>query len=237
MIRELLLGKQENKKGSTTPSTIVNDDDDEDEALTPAETKSSTTESTPSAWKKDVSTDADTNPKESKAEDLSQALVVVPEKAEAKNEFDEERYSDHKERHLPTVAKEDKPAPSTEAINHPPASVLGSNGQPICNLKDHRVLAGCTAIVAMLVGNRLIVANAGDSRGVLSRQGKALALSEDHKPRDDREFQRITEAGGFVTAVGRINGNLNLSRSLGDLKYKSLKHLPPEAQVSSSLYL
>lgn len=31
--------------------------------------------------------------------------------------------------------------------------------------------------------------------------------------------------------VGRVNGNLNLSRSLGDLKYKQVKHLPPEAQM------
>lgn len=31
--------------------------------------------------------------------------------------------------------------------------------------------------------------------------------------------------------VGRVNGNLNLSRSLGDLKYKQLKHLQPEEQI------
>jgi serine/threonine protein phosphatase PrpC len=71
----------------------------------------------------------------------------------------------------------------------------------------------------------------GDSRGVMSRNGVAIALSTDHKPRDSREFTRIEQAGGFVNAVGRINGNLNLSRSLGDLKYKQLKHLPVEAQV------
>lgn len=95
----------------------------------------------------------------------------------------------------------------------------------------NRVLAGCTAIVALKINNSLIVANAGDSRGVLSRNGVAIALSEDHKPSQEREITRITAAGGFVNMVGRVNGNLNLSRSLGDLKYKQSKHLPPEAQM------
>jgi hypothetical protein len=35
-----------------------------------------------------------------------------------------------------------------------------------------------------------------------------------------------------VSEVGRINGNLNLSRSLGDLKYKQSKALSRAEQVS-----
>ena len=31
--------------------------------------------------------------------------------------------------------------------------------------------------------------------------------------------------------MGRINGNLNLSRSLGDLKYKQVDQIPPEDQM------
>jgi hypothetical protein len=34
-------------------------------------------------------------------------------------------------------------------------------------------------------------------------------------------------AGGFVSD-GRINGNLNLSRAMGDLEYKKDRNLPPE---------
>ena len=34
--------------------------------------------------------------------------------------------------------------------------------------------------------------------------------------------------------MGRINGNLNLSRSLGDLKYKQLFHLKREEQIISA---
>ena len=90
--------------------------------------------------------------------------------------------------------------------------------------------AGCTAVCAMVLGNHLVVANAGDSRCVLSRNGTAIALTEDHKPTNDEEFDRICKAGGFV-ADGRVNGSLNLSRALGDLEYKSVSKLPPEEQM------
>lgn len=90
--------------------------------------------------------------------------------------------------------------------------------------------AGCTAVCALIRNDELIVANAGDSRCVLSRGGKAVALTEDHKPMNEEEFSRITKAGGFV-ADGRVNGSLNLSRALGDLEYKQVKSLPPEEQM------
>lgn len=51
-----------------------------------------------------------------------------------------------------------------------------------------------------------------------------IALSEDHKPDNADEKKRIEEAGGFVTE-GRINGNLNLSRALGDFEFKDQKDL------------
>lgn len=102
----------------------------------------------------------------------------------------------------------------------------------VCRLSNHRLNAGCTAIVALKVENSLYVANAGDSRAVLCRaDGSAFDLSIDHKPTDDRELDRIEAAGGFVNGFGRINGNLNLSRSLGDLKYKQNRALPPAEQI------
>ena len=42
---------------------------------------------------------------------------------------------------------------------------------------------------------------------------------------------RITNAGGFVNQFGRVNGNLNLSRSIGDLKYKQVPGIPPAEQM------
>uniref|UniRef100_A0A7S1UEX6 PPM-type phosphatase domain-containing protein n=1 Tax=Phaeomonas parva TaxID=124430 RepID=A0A7S1UEX6_9STRA len=100
-----------------------------------------------------------------------------------------------------------------------------------CLLSDHSVRAGCTSIVSVVVGNKLYTANAGDSRGVLCRRGLAVALSYDHKPKKKREFDRINAAEGFVNRVGRVNGNLNLSRSIGDLKYKQNTSKPPEGQI------
>ena len=79
---------------------------------------------------------------------------------------------------------------------------------------------GCTANVVLMEDyKKLYVANAGDSRCVLCRSGKAVALSFDHKPDNDNEKKRIEKAGSTITE-GRVDGNLNLSRALGDLKYK-----------------
>ncbi len=47
----------------------------------------------------------------------------------------------------------------------------------------------------------------------------------------NREMNRITNAGGFVNQFGRVNGNLNLSRSIGDLKYKQVPGIPPAEQM------
>lgn len=96
------------------------------------------------------------------------------------------------------------------------------------------VQAGCTAVVAVKRGRELIVANAGDSRGVLCRGGKAVAMSRDHKPHLSSERTRIVSAGGFVTEIGgmnRVNGNLNVSRSIGDLKFKRNKNLSRSEQI------
>merc|ERR1712154_604219 len=114
---------------------------------------------------------------------------------------------------------------------------LIQNGRKVCNLPDHPsgIHAGCTAIMAVIIGRVLTVANAGDSRGVICRRGgKAEALSFDHKPQQERELTRITKAGGFVNHFGRVNGNLNLSRSIGDLKYKQGPTLqPPEQMITA----
>lgn len=95
--------------------------------------------------------------------------------------------------------------------------------------------SGCTAVVCLLHGRDLYVANAGDSRCVISRNGKAIEMSLDHKPEDDEESTRIVKAGGRVTLDGRVNGGLNLSRALGDHAYKTNLDLSAEAQMISAL--
>jgi len=97
---------------------------------------------------------------------------------------------------------------------------------------------GCTAVMACVRGDSIVVANAGDSRAVLCRRGRAIDMSDDHKPNLPHEMTRIQRAGGSVMEqrVGghihyRVNGNLNLSRSIGDLLYKQNTSLPPQEQL------
>jgi len=100
--------------------------------------------------------------------------------------------------------------------------------------EDTSSQAGCTAVVALVTKNTIVVANAGDSRAVLSRGKKAIPLSYDHKPSHVIERERIVAAGGFISEIGgicRVNGNLSLSRALGDLRYKTNTELDPAAQI------
>lgn len=83
--------------------------------------------------------------------------------------------------------------------------------------------AGTTAIIAIAEGTRLVVANVGDSRGVMcDSRGNAIPLSFDHKPQQVRERKRIHEAGGFIAYKGvwRVAGILATSRALGDYPLK-----------------
>lgn len=92
--------------------------------------------------------------------------------------------------------------------------------------------SGCTA-TSILVSKEqklLLCANAGDSRTVLSTDGRAKALSYDHKPTLASERSRIVAAKGFVE-MDRVNGNLALSRAIGDFEFKSNKELPPQEQI------
>ncbi|XP_071723946.1 probable protein phosphatase 2C 60 [Rutidosis leptorrhynchoides] len=90
--------------------------------------------------------------------------------------------------------------------------------------------SGSTACVAVIRNNHLFVANAGDSRCVISRKGQAYNLSRDHKPELEAEKERILKAGGFIHA-GRVNGSLNLARAIGDMEFKQNKYLSPDKQI------
>ncbi|KAI9773802.1 MAG: Protein phosphatase 2C 2 [Geoglossum simile] len=91
-------------------------------------------------------------------------------------------------------------------------------------------VSGCTASVALLSKSKIYVGNAGDSRTVLGVKGRAKPLSFDHKPQNEGEKARIVAAGGFVD-FGRVNGNLALSRAIGDFEFKKSADLVPEKQI------
>jgi protein phosphatase 2C family protein 2/3 len=94
--------------------------------------------------------------------------------------------------------------------------------------------SGCTAVSVLITNGQIFCANAGDSRAVLSSTGTAIPLSTDHKPTLEGELARIERAGSFVN-MGRVNGNLALSRALGDLDFKQNRSLPLAEQAISPL--
>jgi hypothetical protein len=51
---------------------------------------------------------------------------------------------------------------------------------------------------APFAGSSLYTAHAGDTRAVLCRQGKALRLTQDHKPNLPQERARIEGVGGRI---------------------------------------
>ncbi|KAK8972870.1 hypothetical protein V6N11_057376 [Hibiscus sabdariffa] len=90
-----------------------------------------------------------------------------------------------------------------------------------CSL-DSALASGATALVALVLGRMLVVANAGDCRAVLCRRGKAIEMSRDHKPTCNRERRRIEASGGSVYD-GYLNGQLNVARALGDWHMEGMK--------------
>jgi len=92
----------------------------------------------------------------------------------------------------------------------------------------------------------IVAANIGDSRAVLCRKNKAWDLSRDHKPNDPTEKARIEGLGGSVIWCGetdefgkpikdrgifRVNGNLALSRAIGDRSERP--HVTAEPKIIS----
>lgn len=101
--------------------------------------------------------------------------------------------------------------------------ILFADHKLLENAKRSSNIAGSTALIAIIDGKKLTVANVGDSRGVLcDYKGKTIPLSFDHKPQSAREHKRIQEAGGFIAFKGvwRVSGILATSRALGDFPLK-----------------
>ncbi|KAA3464262.1 protein phosphatase 2C 37-like [Gossypium australe] len=93
---------------------------------------------------------------------------------------------------------------------------------------------GSTAVVAVVTPDEIIVANCGDSRAVLCRNGVALPLSDDHKPDRPDEMLRIQEAGGRVIYWDgpRVLGVLAMSRAIGDNYLKPFVISEPEVTIT-----
>lgn len=95
------------------------------------------------------------------------------------------------------------------------ATVNAALEKHLSTIRDTSVKhCGSTAVVVLVVGDTMQIANVGDSRAVLSTGERCTV---DHKPRAETDRIRA-HPGGFVTGdgTGRINEVLAVSRSLGD---------------------
>lgn len=87
--------------------------------------------------------------------------------------------------------------------------------------------SGTTFTGVVIVKNRLITINLGDSRTVISKSGKIVSETTDHKTLDMRERNLAVARGGTVKHVrcnpayiGRSGSYLAVTRSLGDVRLK-----------------
>jgi len=86
---------------------------------------------------------------------------------------------------------------------------------------DHCGSTACVAIVRKENNHSVLyVANAGDTRAVLCKNGQAERLSIDHKASDPTEIDRVRNAGGKIID-NRVGGGLAITRAMGDHAYKS----------------
>jgi len=98
-------------------------------------------------------------------------------------------------------------------------------------IKETIPTAGACVVTSVIkkLGNRrlLYTANLGDSRAILSRDGVALRLSEDHKPStclEDVERLGTLNPPGFIKD-DRVNGMIAVTRAIGDHNIKRVGYV------------
>lgn len=115
-------------------------------------------------------------------------------------------------------------------------SIMGIDAemQQLQEVESGQDQSGSTSVMTLLSGSHICCANTGDSRACLCREGIAVALSHDHKPYHPGEKERIELAGSHVK-FNRVNGDLAVSRALGDFVYKRCETVSAERQAVTAL--
>lgn len=95
--------------------------------------------------------------------------------------------------------------------------------------------SGTTATVALIYKDKFVIANVGDSRGVLccDSEGNAVQVTVDHTPEDPNERFRIINSGAWVERKGvlRLNGQLAVTRAIGNLPFQKYLTSVPHVQI------
>ena len=93
---------------------------------------------------------------------------------------------------------------------------------------------GTTANIMLIKNGVIYIANAGDSLSVMYKNKKAYNLNKEHQTVIESEKERVLKSGASIVGY-RINGMLNLTRAIGDLKFKSNFNLKRHEQSVISL--
>ena len=88
---------------------------------------------------------------------------------------------------------------------------------------------GTTANIMLIKNGIIYIANVGDSLSVMYKNKKAYNLNREHQTIIESEKERVLKSGANIVGY-RINGMLNLTRAIGDLKFKSNKKLKRHEQ-------
>ena len=88
---------------------------------------------------------------------------------------------------------------------------------------------GTTANIMLIKNGIIYIANVGDSLSVMYKNKKAYNLNREHQTILDSEKERVLNSGATINGY-RINGMLNLTRAIGDLKFKSNVNLKRHEQ-------
>lgn len=91
---------------------------------------------------------------------------------------------------------------------------------------------GCTMAAVMIWKNDIYTANLGDTQILLiTEDGEIVHLSELHSPSNEKEAKAVESRGGFIQD-GRVNGEVPVTRSLGDGYLKNvISHEPYLSQI------
>lgn len=92
------------------------------------------------------------------------------------------------------------------------------------------VRGGTTALCTVFDQEQIYTANLGDSQIVVFQEKSFVNLSSLHDYFNEEERKTIEEKGGIILK-NRLEGELALSRSIGDYRFK--KYLSSEPEMTS----
>lgn len=95
------------------------------------------------------------------------------------------------------------------------------------SLQEWKPRGGSTALCVIMYNGQMYVANLGDSRAVVYQNTSFESLSNLHDFSNASELQ-FAESKGAVILNNRLEGELAVSRSVGDIRFKSYMNPEPE---------